>query len=235
MPSRGFSAGADLAVAATTSAVYANVGLPGAPGWSVTAFDARTGHPLAWHAPRISTGPSDVAPVVTTLGIGGSRLFIGGGFSAVAGKPRPGIAALDTRTGSLLAWRVATARTYAPGAGVGDVEWLTVGAGEVLTAGHDGFGAVDARTGRIVPWMYKLDGVASSFGSQGSVVYLAGDLRNRFTAVDRMTRNNLASIDVATGRFTSWAPDLARYVSARPIVPSGRNVLIGGSFCSSIG
>jgi hypothetical protein len=35
--------------------------------------------------------------------------------------------------------------------------------------------------------------------------------------------------------ITSWAPRLAKFVSVNAIVPSGRRVLVLGSFSSSIG
>ncbi len=106
----------------------------------------------------------------------------------------------------------------------------------MFTAGHDGFGVIDERTGSIVPWMSTVDGYASVFGGTGSIAYIGGDGRNRFTRVSGRSRNNLAAIDLRTGRLTGWVPKLgARYVAINAIVPSGQTVLVVCSCTDSIG
>jgi hypothetical protein len=75
--------------------------------------------------------------------------------------------------------------------------------GQVITAGHDGFAATSAATGRRLEWTSRITGVASTFAASGPLIYLGGDLRNSFGAVSGRPRNNLAGYDVVTGRFTT--------------------------------
>jgi len=50
--------------------------------------------------------------------------------------------------------------------------------------------------------MYRLAGVAPTFGASGQIVYLGGGLRNGFTATGGMPRKSLVADDLRTGRFT---------------------------------
>ena len=117
----------------------------------------------------------------------------------------------------------------------GDVDTILVTHGEVITAGYDGFGAADTQTGHQLAWTKRLGGVASTFAADGPVVYLGGDLRNSLQSVGNHPRNNLAAINLATGHFTTWGPNLARYVSIAAIVPSGDKILVIGSFTTTVG
>ena len=70
------------------------------------------------------------------------------------------------------------------------------------------------------------------FAASGSIVYLAGDIRNTFTKVAGMPRNNLAAVNVVTHRVTSWAPKVNRYVGVVALAVSGNEVLVAGDFAS---
>jgi outer membrane protein assembly factor BamB len=168
------------------------------------------------------------------VAVAGARLFVGGSFSTVAGRPRPNLVALRRSDGRLLPWQPGTARGYVKGAGIGDVETLLTTRGVLFGAGHDGFGVVSASTGRILPWMYRITSAAVAFAASGRIVYLGGDLRNSLDGVDFKLRNNLAAIDVATGHATSWAPNVARYVSVRKLAVSKGRVLVIGDFAGTL-
>jgi PQQ-like domain len=220
-----------LALSANSSVVYVGGdfgSVDGVPRDGLAALDARTGRVLPWRAPSPTVDP---IPVVDAVAVVGSRLYIGGPFSTIGGKPRPAIAALRARDGALLPWEPGTAAGFAPGAGVGDVDTIFVSHGRVFTSGHDGFGVTDARSGRVYPWMYEIHGVARIFGGAGRIVYLGGDSRNSFDAVSGMSRHNLAAVDVLTGRFTKWGPNVAPEVGIAGIVPSGDRVLV---FCECV-
>ena len=121
------------------------------------------------------------------------------------------------------------------GAGVGDVGTIVIAHGQVMSAGHDGFGVTSDTNGAIVPWMNAVSGVAAQFATAGRVAYLAGDCRNSFDAVAGQPRNNLAAIDLTTRRFTAWAPNLAKYVCVSAIAANVDAVLVGGFAGRSLG
>ena len=226
------------ALAANSQAVYLGGGftaVDGTPRESAAALDPATGKLLAWQAPTLSDRTSSAA-AVEALALDRSHLFIGGNsIATVGGQPRPAIAALDAGTGQLTPWVVSTARGYAPGYGVGDVETIVVAHPQLLTAGHDGFGAIDATTGKIETWMYRIHGSGYRFATYGDIAYLGGNIRNGFDAVAGKKRNNLAAIDLTTNRFTSWAPKIDRYVAVASMGASRGQVLIAGSFSKTLG
>jgi len=226
-----------LSLAATRSVLYVAgqfTSIGGMARRGLAALAAGSGKVLGFLGPstvRYGDGPGyfDAVAVV------GQRLFVGGVCISLDGRPRPGLAVLTRANGGLTSWRPGTVRGLVPGAGTGDVEKVFVSRGVVLTAGHDGFGVLSAANGRVLPWMYRLDGVASSFDSRGTVVYLGGDIRNSFRAVDGHDRNNLAAFNLRTGKFTRWSPKLPRYVGVGKLVVSGGQILAAGIFANSLG
>ena len=190
---------------------------------TLAALDLASGHLLAWQAPPIDNDGHTGS--VAGLGLTDSRLFIGGVFTSVDGQPRPNaVAALDAKTGDVTPWRSGS---------VGDVETMLVAHGQVLTSGYDGWGVTNARTGKMEPWMNQVG--AYRFAAFGTIAYLGGDVRNSIGAVAGMPRNNLAAIDLATNTFTSWGPNLARYVAVDSIAATQEEVLVAGNFSKSIG
>jgi outer membrane protein assembly factor BamB len=191
---------------------------------SLAALDARTGRLLAWQMPPLGYGSAHAS--VEALAFAGTRLYVGGLFGSVGGRPQSGLAALDPRTGDLLLWK--------PRNG-GQADHILVTHGEVLTAGFDtSFTATSARTGRALGWTSGIRG-ARTFAADGPLIYLGADLRDGIQSVDGHPRNNLAAYDLVTGHFTSWAPNLARYVMVGTIAPSGEQVLILAGLTNSVG
>jgi hypothetical protein len=226
-----------LALAASSGAVYVGGGFKAIDQVlhpSLAALDPRSGKLLAWHQPALQG--SESIPIVDALWLAGPRLFLGGNtIATVDGQRRPGFAAIDAASGRVTAWRPGTAPGYRAGYGVGDVETILVAHGAVFSAGHDGFGIVNARTGAIEPWMKRVQGVASRFAVSGGTVYLGGNVRNGFTGVAARARNNLAAVDLTTGRVTPWAPHVNVYVGVTALAPSGDEVLVGGGFSKTLG
>jgi hypothetical protein len=229
----GICGGSVPALAASSTRVYVGgnfTGVGGLPRRSLAALDAHTGRLLDWRAPPLRNGV-DPIHYVTALAFNNSRLYVGGVFTTVAGHPRYNLAALDPRTGALLTWK----RASGGDTNGGDVDTILVTHGEVITAGHDGFGATDTHTGRSLTWTSRLGGLASTFAAYGPLVYLGGDLRYSLRSVAGHRRNNLAALNLATGHFTTWRPNLAPYVSVGSIVPAGDKVLVIGAFTTTVG
>jgi PQQ-like domain len=230
----GFEPGVD-AVAASPTAVYVGGDFKAvaerrrAP---LVALDPRTGALLGWRPPAL--GCAGTACIVDALALDGSRLFVGGNsITTVGGARRPGFAEIDAATGALAPWAPGTAPGLNPGSGVGDVETIVVAHGLVFSAGLDGFGITDERTGAIAPLMRKVLS-AYRFAASGSTVYLGGNIRTALR-VNGAVGNNLAAVDLATGRIKAWAPNLDTYVGVASIAASATRVLVAGSFSKTLG
>jgi hypothetical protein len=79
-----------------------------------------------------------------------------------------------------------------------------------------------------VPRLGRIFG--SIYAARGNLVYVGGNLRDGSPG-----RNNLAAVNLTTGRLTGWGPSLAKFVSVGTVAPSRGAVLVAGSFCRSIG
>ncbi|MCW2976884.1 MAG: C-terminal target protein [Actinomycetia bacterium] len=178
----------------------------------LVALSTDTGRPLRWRVP-VGVVPADVVTVVA-LGPPG-RLYAG--FS---GR----VAAFNERTGALLPWDAAYSGW--------DTTAITIIDHTVVVGGTFGFGGYDETTGREPAWIkrglkQRLSG--NVFARAGDTLYVGGNLRSGTVG------NNLGAFNARTGEREPWKPKLARYVSVGTIAPSGTNLLVSGSFTSSIG
>ena len=112
---------------------------------------------------------------------------------------------------------------------------IAVVGNEVLAGGHDGFIAVDARTGRPFAWRSRLRGDATLFAVSGKTVYLGGSVGGDFTAAGGHSANNLAAVRLPAGAFTSWRPRITHEMNVFTLAVSGHMVLAGGSFTRTLG
>ncbi len=220
------------ALAASSTRVYvggAFTSVGSAKRHRLAALDAATGRLLDWRGPRISFDPPASAAIFA-LTLDGSRLYVGGTFTSIGGKRQFYLAALNPATGALLSWKPPQAvfGAYYP-------MQILVTRGQLIIPGYDGFFAASLRTGRKPSWLGKIRGSAGTVTVDGSLLYLGANIDQSLSSVGGARRNNLAAIDLATGRATSWGPDLAPYVDVSEIVPSGDQVLVVGSFTNSIG
>jgi outer membrane protein assembly factor BamB len=198
----------------------------------LVALDPRTGALLGWRPPALGCAGSACA--IDALALDGSRLFVGGNsITTVGGARRPGFAELDAGTGALAPWTPGTSPAFRPGSGVGDVETIVIAHGLVFSAGLDGFGITDERTGAIARLMRTVRS-ANRFAAAGNHVYLGGDLRRALLVAGKIG-NNLGAVDLATGRIGPWAPNLDTYVGVASIAASPTRVLVAGSFSKTLG
>lgn len=201
----------------------------------LAAFDAATGELLDWRAPSLRTDSAgESKPFATALALTDSRLYVGGSFSSIDGKRRTGLAALDPSTGALLPWKPPVITTDA-----GIPYQITAAGDQFIVVGEDGFAAVSLSSGRELAWRSAFSGTATRLTLDGSILYLGGNIEHGFGTVGSKNgdaRYNLAALDLESGRFTSWAPDIGfKYVDVGEIVPSGDQVLVVGHYTDSIG
>lgn len=185
----------------------------------VAAFDARSGRKL-WQVPKRGEGGYTGG----SLAFANGTLFVGGGFSRIAGVPRSGLAALDPRTGKPTSWHVhpggASGRE-----GQGQVDAMSIENGVIYYAGgfkgtktyreenNPGLGAVNVRTGKVTPWNPQptadLSAAMAILATHGQV--LAGG-------------KGFAVYDALTGRVLpgprAWGAIAIRTPSPSPVIRS---------------
>jgi hypothetical protein len=90
-------------------------------------------------------------------------------------------------------------------------------------------------TAKQLPWSRRVHYAAGAFAQSGGIAYLGGDIRDPLVTVGGMSRHNLAAVNLSTGRFTNWAPNVAKYTQAMTLSVSGGTVLAGGAFTTTLG
>jgi hypothetical protein len=145
-------------------------------------YDATTGQRTATWAPSFNGR-------IGALAVSGSRLFVGGGFSAIDGSPRSCLASFDISgpTPVLESWAPEVACTTVPW-DVNGISALLPSPGGVFVAGRfeaiagqprHYLGLVDASTGAVDPWNLITDAAAYNFAPislamQGSLLVVGG-------------------------------------------------------------
>ncbi len=196
-------------------------------------IDAQTGETLR-PFPKVAGS----AHVIVPDGSGG--WYIGGEFTAVAGKPRSCLAQIRA-DGSVTDWNPSV--TGSPGyIDPPAVIAMAIHGGRLFVGGgfrkiggqpHENLGCVDVRTGSVLDWNLdtNVDGWVSTFAVHDSTVFVGGV----FTSIGGQARNYLAAIDATAGAVTPWQanPDyavLTMLVREDTLFAGGQFGWIGGGF-----
>ena len=189
----------------------------------------------AWRASIGSASGRRVA--VYSLARDGTRLFVAGPFGRVGGLQRPGLAALDTRSGAVLRQWAPKPRLWA------DVEALAVVGGRLLVARQSSYPVPGITAIRITTatvdrhWNPRL----LLIGDAGSVntllpargrVYVTGS----FHVMD-LPRNGLVALDANSGKpDRRWAPQAANcsvcngFAVVYGVAATPRRIYVSGAF-----
>jgi PQQ-like domain len=176
------------------------------------AFDLTTGNVTPWQVPRRSQLGAEV------LAAGGEVVVVAASYLE---RKDAVVAAFDGRTGRPLPWRV----RFDNGCRRRDrdcatrIEAILVRGTSVYVAGffkhvrgrpHVGLVALDARTGRLLPWRanveraavdsFNIDVFDWNLGALGPTVYVSGG----FGRVNGVPRPQIAALDGRTGRVQPW-------------------------------
>jgi hypothetical protein len=172
---------------------------------NVAAFDAATGAPIRSFSPDV-TGD---AAFVHALTVAGGKLWIGGKFTAVDGRPRTNLAAVDLATGALdpnVDAVVGDASKY--------VKTLVTDGSRVYAGGI--FGTVDGVTrqrlaafqldGTLVSnWKPRTNAPVNELLVDGSFIWAGGNFRTASgTGTPMVARETVARFVLATGALDSW-------------------------------
>ena len=164
----------------------------------------------------------DTNNAVFDLAIDGHTLYAIGSFTRAGGQRRPGVAAVDLRSGRLTSWR--PRRTSISG-----VNALTVTArriylsGGVRGPGSEFVAAVNRSDGRVESWNPRVEGV-DTLTAIDDTVYVGG----RFTSISGVPRGHIAALDARTLKPTQWNPGANGDVRELLATPAG--LLVHGEF-----
>jgi trimeric autotransporter adhesin len=161
----------------------------------------------------------------------GSKVYIGGSFTSVAGKPRSNLAAINANTGRLTGWAPkANGQVRALAASPNGTRIYAGGAfTSVSGIAHRHVVAISASTGRVDRrWKTGTDSAVLSLATSGSRVYLGG----RFLKVNGRKQARLAAVEGATGKLSPrWAATADDDVQVLlPSPKNSRRIYAGGQF-----
>lgn len=168
--------------------------------------------------------------VWTSLRVG-DRVYLGGDFTSVNGKPRSGLAAIEANTGRLTAWAPkANSRVLALAASPsGDSIYVGGEFTSVNGIARDHVVAIDASTGRVrEEWNASADLPVYSLATSGSRrVYLGG----KFRKVNGRSRQGLAVVRGSEGKlYPNWTPTVNGNVRTLALSPNQRRLYAGGNY-----
>ena len=167
--------------------------------------------------------------VWTSLRVG-DRVYLGGAFTSVNGKPRSGLAAINTNTGRLTAW--------APKANRAVLALAASPSGESIYAGGDFTSvngvarghvvAISASTGQVrKEWSANTDLPVYSLATWDRRVYLGG----KFHEVNGRNRQHLAAVRHKEGKlYANWAPTTNGIVRKLALSPNKRRLYAAGNY-----
>jgi len=189
-------------------------------------IDARTGEALR-PFPKVAGFVYAIVPD------GSGGWYIGGDFTAVAGKPRSGLAQIRA-DGSVSDWNPSV--TGSPGyidppqvtaiAVSGDRVFVGGGFREIGGRSHENLGCVDARTGAVLDWNLDTepDGWVYTLGVHDNTAFVGG----WFFSIAGQPRSCLAAVDATTGAVRPWQADAAGGVWA--LLFREDTLLVAGEF-----
>ena len=188
----------------------------------LAALDPATGVPdPSW---TIAGGAAGAA----RLAAAGTTVYVTGNFSAIGGQPRPGYAAIDAATHTVLPWQPAATLPAA-------VDLVALPNGHLVVGGTRGATAPSLMqvntAGTVVPWTpaaVATSVTALAVDSSGALV-----VGSTLAATGAVARANLAAVDLTTGAVLPWAPSADDAVHA--LAAEGDTVYAGGLFTAVAG
>jgi hypothetical protein len=190
----------------------------------VEAFDAKTGARL-WVGPRIVRTQAGICnATVQAIAASAARVYVGGNFTRIGRVARRSLAALDARTGRLLAWRSPPLRN-----GDASTHYVTALAlagsrlyvgGVFSSVGGQpcvSLAALEPRTGALLSWKRVNGGDAN--GDVDTILVTHGQV---ITA----GYDGFGATDTHTGRPLAWTTRLGGVASAFAV--DGPLVYLGG-------
>lgn len=185
-------------------------------------------------------------PAVSAIAVHGDRVFVGGAFGFIGGKPRRDFGCVDAQTGAVIDLVLDLSDDGYVSALALQGDTLFVGGGFSSVGGvpRSSLAAVSTQTGEVLPWRMDVFGGAYTLLACADTLFVGGD----FIAIAGQPQSMLVAVDVP--RATLLPIDFQVHGIVRDYLPSPRVVgltkladtlyavgnfdQIGGQFRSSI-
>ncbi len=176
-------------------------GVDTVPRANLMAYDLATGEMTSWNPGANAQIKSIVASP------DGSRIYVSGTFTMIAGQTRHRIAAFDSATGALLPWAPYANAGISAMATSGDAVYVVGNFSSLGGSARTRIGALSASTGALLP--FSADVVGGN-GVTGIVVDPAGTkvvISGSFESTNGSTNpgRGMAALDAASGASLPWA------------------------------
>ncbi len=184
----------------------AAAGVNTVPRANLMAYNLQTGVMTSWN-PGANGAIKTIVPSPD-----GSRIYVGGTFTTIAGQTRYRVAAFDTATGALLPWAPYSNAGVTAIATSGDTVFLVGNFTSVAGGARTRLGAVTASTGALLPLTATLTGGygvhrPSSSTRPGRKVVVSGSFES--TNGSTNPGRGLAALDASDGRVPAVGGELA--------------------------
>ena len=177
--------------------------------------------------PGVTGSPGYIdPPQVTAIAVSGDRIFVGGGFREIGGKPHENLGCVEAKSGAVLNWNLdidpdGWIYTFA-------VRGDTVFVGGTFTSiGGQARGylaAVDAANGAVLPWQADADYSVLALLVRGDTLFAGG----QFGWIAGGLRAYLAALDIGTAQLLPFSADVQGiYVNYTPTPRVGALALVG--------
>jgi hypothetical protein len=189
----------------------------------LAALDAETGLATAWNPPL--EGASEDLFLINSLLVSGKNLLLAWTTATNGGGLSGHCAAFDARTGERKAWPSDQGAYFT--AVAGNTVYLSQGFDRIAGQPRKGLAALDLDTGRLTDWDPNNLAVNPRFKGLGSMV-IDGDfmyLPGCSCDPPPCRCDEMATIDLATGRALPWKSEPAGY-EIYPTLVSGPNLFV---------
>jgi hypothetical protein len=166
---------------------------------STGALDAWDPGPLVWES-----GPVTIEPQVESLAIVGDRLYIGGFFTSIGGRPRSNLARVGTDDAAVDSWAPAVDGVVRDVVVDGLTAYVAGGFSHAGGQARNSVAALRTTDASVTPFDPQSGGVLA-VAPAGATVFLGG----YFKSVRGAVRNKLAAVRADDGTPLAWAPDVA--------------------------
>lgn len=205
----------------------------------IAALDATTGAVISWYP---TGGVGGINPIVTSLLVNGTTLYVGGAFTTIGGSARNGIAAVDIVSGSILSWYptggTGSSSTFVRCMCLKD-NTLYIGGTFTSMGGQSRLriAALDITTATVSSW-YPTGGANGiirvlTLSPDQTTIFVGGS----HTTIGGQSRTRISALDSTSGAVLNWGPGTFLSGSTSTpfvdiIVVIGQKVFIGGTFDS---
>jgi hypothetical protein len=191
----------------------------------LAAVDTRTGRTLAFDAGASASYDEPISEVLATR----TAVYVAGEFTALGGKSRHLVAALDPQTGAVTDWEPTVTGDRINALAVDASQNTLYIAGDIVDVGgqrRDQLAAIDLHSGAVTGWdPPSLGDIIVLTPGSGGEVFAGG----RIAFVGGTRRPGLASL-TTDGAITDWRPVLVGTVRSLALSPDRSKLYVGGAF-----